>query len=78
MLAGLSVQVRPAGETEEVRATVPVNPWSGVTVMVEVPVAPASAVTLVGLAVTEKSRTVNVTVAERVGLVPLVPVTVTV
>jgi len=78
MLAGLSVQVRPAGETEEVRATVPVNPWSGVTVMVEVPVAPASAVTLVGLAVAEKSRTVNVTVAERVGLVPLVPVTVTV
>jgi len=78
MLAGLSVQVRPAGEAEEVRATVPVNPWSGVTVMVEVPVAPASAVTLVGLAVTEKSRTVNVTVAERVGLVPLVPVTVTV
>ena len=62
----------------EVRATVPVNPWRGATVIVEVPVAPASTVTLVGLAVTEKSRIVNVTVAERAGLVPLVPVTVTV
>jgi hypothetical protein len=47
-------------------------------VIVEVPVAPASVVTLVGLAVTEKSWTVKVTIAERDGLVPLVPVTVTV
>jgi hypothetical protein len=78
ILVGLRVHVRPAGETDEVRATVPVNPWRGATVIVDVPVAPASAVTLVGLAVTEKSWTVNVTVAERVGLVPLVPVTVTV
>ncbi len=44
MLVGLSVQVRPAGETDEVRATVPVNPWRGATVMVEIPVAPASTV----------------------------------
>jgi hypothetical protein len=46
-------------------------------VIVDVPVAPANAVTLVGLAVTEKSRTVNVTVAVWLRL-PLVPVTVTV
>ncbi len=57
---------------------VPVNPWRGATVIVDVPVAAASAVTLVGLAVTEKSWTVKATVAERDGLVPLVPVTVTV
>jgi hypothetical protein len=77
MVVGLRVHVRPAGETDDVRATVPVNPWRGATVMVDVPVAPARAVTLVGLAVTEKSWTVNVTTAEWV-VVPLVPVTVTV
>jgi hypothetical protein len=64
MLVGDSVQVRPAGETDEVRATVPVNPWSGATVIVEVPAALARAVTLVGLAVTVKSLTVTATVAE--------------
>jgi len=45
--------------------------------MVEVPVAPARTVTLVGLAVTVKSLTVIVTVAVWV-MDPLVPVTVTV
>jgi len=54
-----------------------VNPWRGATVIVEVPLAPASTVTLVGLAATEKSLTVNVTIAEWVSD-PLVPVTVTV
>jgi len=63
MLAGVRVQVSPAGDTEDVRATVPVNPWTGATVMVEAPAAFASAVTLVGLAVTVKSLTVTVTVA---------------
>ncbi len=77
MLVGLRVQVRPAGETAEVRATVPVNPFAGATVIVEVAVAPASELTLVGLAVTVKSFTVTVTVAECV-IDPLVPVTVTV
>jgi hypothetical protein len=77
MLVGDRVQVRPVGETEEVRATVPVNPWRGATVIVEVAAAFASAVTLVGLAVTVKSLTVTVTVAEWVRD-PLVPVTVTV
>ncbi len=77
MLVGLRVQVSPAGETDEVSATVPVNPLTGATVMVEVAATPDVVVTLVGLAVTVKSRTVYVTVAvcERE---PLVPVTVTV
>ena len=71
------MQVRPAGDTDDVRATVPVNPWSGATVMVDVALAPATTVALVGLAVTVKSLTVTVTVAvwDRA---PLVPVTVTV
>ena len=77
MLVGLRVQVRPAGETVEVSATVPVNPFTLVTVMVEVPATPAAVERLVGLAVTVKSRTVNVTVVVA-ELVPLVPVTVTV
>lgn len=58
------MHVRPAGETAEVSATVPVNPWTGATVIVEVAAAPATAVTLVGLAATVKSVTVTVTVAE--------------
>ncbi len=55
MLLGVRVQVSPAGETVDVRATVPVNPLTGATVIVEVPAAPASTLTLVGLAVTVKS-----------------------
>jgi len=77
MLVGLRVQVRPAGETVEVNATVPVKALTGATVIVDVAVAPARAVTLVGLAVTVKSRMLTVTVAERLSD-PLVPVTVTV
>ncbi len=63
MLVGLKVHVRPAGETDEVSATVPVNPLTGATVMVEVAATPDVVVTLVGLAVTVKSVTVYVTVA---------------
>ena len=41
-LVGVSVHVRPAGvEAELVRATVPVRPFTAVTVIVEVPDAPA-------------------------------------
>jgi hypothetical protein len=58
MLAGDREHVRPAGDTAEVNATVPVKPLSGATVMVEVAAVPASTLTLVGLAVTEKSWTV--------------------
>ena len=46
------MQVRPTGDTAEVRATVPVNPFTGDTVTVEDAVAPARIVTVVGLAVT--------------------------
>jgi hypothetical protein len=63
MLAGVKVQVKPAGETAEVRATVPVNPLRGATVIVEVAAVPTVVVTAVGLAVTLKSVTVYVTVA---------------
>ena len=51
------------GDTELVSATVPVNPWTGATVIVDVPAVPAVVVTDVGLAVTVKSFTVTVTVA---------------
>jgi hypothetical protein len=63
MLVGVRVQVRPEGETEEVRATVPVKPFTGATVMVEVAATPTSTLAVVGLAVTEKSVTMNVTIA---------------
>jgi hypothetical protein len=52
MLVGDRVHVRPAGETIEANATVPVNPFRGATVMVDVAVAPARAFTAVGLAAT--------------------------
>jgi len=78
MLEGVRVHVSPvAGKIEDVSATVPVNPWTGATVIVEVPAVPALAVTVVGAAVTVKSRIVTVTVAVWVRE-PLVPVTVTV
>jgi len=64
MLPGFRAQVRPAGETTEDRATVPVNAFTGATVIVDVAVAPARALTVVGLAVTVKSLTLIVTVAE--------------
>ena len=46
------MQVRLAGETVEVSATVPVKPLTGDTVIVEVAVEPELAAMLVGLAVT--------------------------
>jgi hypothetical protein len=51
MLAGLSMQVRPARETVEVSATLPVNPLIGEIVIVDVAVTPAGTLTLVGLPV---------------------------
>ena len=63
ILGGDRVQVSPAGETVEVRATVPVNPFTGATVIVEVAAVPAVVVTAVGLAVIVRSVTVYVTVA---------------
>jgi len=59
------VHVNPvAGEIELVRATVPVNPFTGATVIVEAAAVPAVVVTAVGAAATVKSRTVTVTAAE--------------
>jgi hypothetical protein len=77
MLAGLRLQVNPADPTEDDNVTVPVNPLIEATVIVDAPMAPALTVTDAGLAVTVKSATVNVTVAEW-DRGPLVPVTVTV
>jgi len=57
-LVGVNVQVRPvAGDTVADRLTAPVNPFTAVTVMVEVPLEPATNATVVGLAATVKSFT---------------------
>ncbi len=63
MLLGVRVHVNPAGDTELASATVPVNPLTGATVIVEVAAVPTFVATAVGLAVTVKSWIVNVTVA---------------
>ena len=53
---GVKVQVKPVvGLMLEAKLTAPVNPSSAVTVMVEVPVAPARTVALTGLAAIVKS-----------------------
>lgn len=79
MLLGARVQVSPDGDTDDVRATVPVKPPRGATVMVDVAAVPAVVVTLVGLAVTLKSMLTTVTVTVAVwDSDPLAPVTVTV
>ncbi|TME44591.1 MAG: hypothetical protein E6I55_10820 [Chloroflexi bacterium] len=58
------------------KPTMPVKPFSGVTVRVDVPALPAFTVTVVGMTLSEKSWTMNVTVAE-CDKPPLVPVAVT-
>jgi len=80
MLVGARLQVRPAGLSECVRSIVPVKPFTGLIVMAEVPVSPATMLTLTGLALMLKSGaavTVNETSTEW-DSVPLAPVTVTV
>ncbi len=60
MLVGLIEQVRRPGVAEAVRATVPVNPFTGAagaTVMVDVPVAVALTLTLGNTAKRSKSLT---------------------
>jgi hypothetical protein len=55
-IVGESVHARPVvGDTVAVRLTVPVNPFMAETVIVEVPLEPATNATLVGLAVIVKS-----------------------
>jgi len=55
MLVEDRLQVRPVELVVTDRVTVPVNPLSEATVMVEVAATPAFAVTVVGLAVIPKS-----------------------
>ncbi len=55
MPVGARLQIRPVGETEAVRVTLPVNPFTEAAVIVEVPIIPTLTVTLVGDAVTVKS-----------------------
>jgi hypothetical protein len=55
MLLGVRVHVRPVGVTAEVRDTVPVNPLTGETMIVDVPTALTLIVMVVGLAATVKS-----------------------
>ncbi len=76
-LVGLNVAEQPVGAAEAVNETIPVKPFTAVTVMVEVPEEPAEKLIEVGLAVTVKSVTVTETVAV-LDRVPPVPVTVTV
>jgi hypothetical protein len=74
----LRAQGRPVlGETVSFNVTVPENATSYVTVIVEVPVAPVTTETVVGLAATVKAiPTMNLTEADRDSPFP-VPVTVT-
>jgi len=58
---GLSEHVKPEGEAEEDKPTVPVNPLTAATSTVEVPVDPAIICMLSGLPFTVKSWTVYVT-----------------
>jgi hypothetical protein len=52
------VQVKPvAGDIEDVRATVPAKPFTGATVIVDVPATPAFTLRLVGVAAMVKSWT---------------------
>jgi hypothetical protein len=79
-LVGVRVHVRPAGvDTDTVKPTLPVKPFTAVTVMVEVPEAPARiCVGDTTPAAIVKSTTWNVMAAVAWDKVPLVPVTVTV
>ena len=64
-LSGVRVQANPvAGDIEDVNATVPMKPFTGATVIVEVPAIPAFTMRVVGAAAMVKSCTLVVTVAE--------------
>ena len=79
-LVGESVHVRPVGaEADTVSDTVPVKPLTAVTVIVELPEAPANIWTGdTAPAAIVKSTTLNVMAAVVWESVPSVPVTVTV
>lgn len=74
--AGLKLAVTPVGRPPAARATVPLKPFNGPTVIVLLPVPPCATERLVGFAVNEKSGLVPVTVKAMVALwvmLPLVP-----
>jgi len=78
--AGLNAAVTPLGRPATVRATVPVNPVLGVTVMVSAALAPCTTLRVAGEAASEKSAggtTVKAMVQVALRL-PDLPVTVTV
>jgi hypothetical protein len=76
---GLKLALAPAGNPVALKATACVNPLVTAVEIVEVPLAPCRTLTLLGLALIEKSFggvvTVRLTVVECVALAP-VPVTV--
>jgi hypothetical protein len=79
MLVGVRVHVRPVvGEMLVVRLTMPVKPFTGMTLIVDVPATPGVVLTIVGLANIWKSTTWTNIVAVVCDFEPLVPVTVTV
>ncbi len=61
---GLSVHVRPEGEMEEVRETMPDKPLTLAMVNVDVPLAEVTMVTLDGVTVIARSCTVKLTVVK--------------
>jgi hypothetical protein len=79
ILVVLKLTVKPTGEEESVRFTVPVNPLRLVRVrVVDVPDVPAAMLRLDGLAVIVKSGVLEVTITNAVtewDRAPLVPVT---
>lgn len=76
MLVVESTHERPEGLTVSVKLTVPVNPFTGATVIAELADVPAAVIRLVGVAETEKSVKVKVSVTDLV-TEPSTPVTVT-
>ncbi len=79
ILFALKVHARPeAGDIDDVRTTLPVNPLTAARVIVDVTTVPDFATKFVGLAVSVKSSIATVIVVTRIEPeVPFVPVTVT-
>jgi len=75
MVFGFREHVRPAGETELAKVTVPVNPLTGDVIIVDEAIEPAFTVTREALAAIVKSWKLNTTVTKR-DIFPLVLVTV--
>jgi hypothetical protein len=63
-LAGVKARFNPAGDADVERPTVPVNPFRGDIVRVELPDWPTATDTVIGLAVIVKSWKLKVAVTE--------------